>query len=145
VSLGLTTLPLTTSCDRTGNSTPAGREVADLGFNSTGSNNLIGYSGVSDNLSQFLGSTTPTVGLNQILETTLANNGSSTQTLALVAGNPAVNAGNTNLTTDQRGHRLSQGAVVISVPLKLSHHPTAHPLLPTTVSPARKAPCSLAT
>jgi Ca2+-binding RTX toxin-like protein len=57
-----------------------------------------------------IGYITPSVGLNQILETTLANNGGPTQTLALVADSPAINAGDTTLTTDQRGIARPQGA-----------------------------------
>lgn len=40
----------------------------------------------------------------------LADNGGSTQTHALLAGSPAIDAGNTNLTTDQRGIARPQGA-----------------------------------
>jgi hypothetical protein len=95
-----------------GNSAPKGREVSGLDSGSNGNNNLIGYSGdsgIEGNFFPFF-YTTPNVGLSQILETTLANNGGPTQTLALVAGSPAINAGNTTLTTDQRGIARPQGA-----------------------------------
>ena len=41
--------------------------------------------------------------LASILNATLANNGGPTQTLALVAGSPAIDAGTDTVTTDQRG------------------------------------------
>ncbi|MEX0271464.1 DUF4347 domain-containing protein [Leptolyngbyaceae cyanobacterium UHCC 1019] len=74
-----------------GNSASTGREIYDFNADfSTGSNNLFGYSGSSgyEALTSFPGFfltyVTPTVGLDQILNTTLANNGGSTQTLALL-------------------------------------------------------------
>ncbi len=39
----------------------------------------------------------------------LSNNGGPTQTLALLAGSPAINAGNTSLTSDQRGFSRPSG------------------------------------
>jgi uncharacterized delta-60 repeat protein len=88
---------------------------ADLGgreiFSSTpvisGGYNLFGFSSNSglNGVTTVTGDISPSVGLSQILSPTLANNGGTTQTLALVAGSPAVNAGNNpgSLTTDQRG------------------------------------------
>jgi CSLREA domain-containing protein len=72
-----------------GNSASRGREINDFSsIDTIGSNNLFGYSGNSgiQSLSPSfrLNYITPTVGLNQILNTTLANNGGPTRTLALL-------------------------------------------------------------
>ena len=39
------------------------------------------------------------------LDSGLKNNGGPTQTIALLAGSPAIDAGNSALTTDQRGYK----------------------------------------
>ncbi len=51
----------------------------------------------------------PAVPLGDIISTVLTNNGGPTQTLALVAGSPAIDAGNGS-GTDQRGFPLSGGS-----------------------------------
>jgi filamentous hemagglutinin family protein len=87
-----------------GNTSSIGREI-NGSFTSKGYN-LFGYSGTNGLLGGTAAGTdiTPTVALNQIIGA-LANNGGLTQTHALVANSPALNAGGpTNtLTIDQRG------------------------------------------
>jgi parallel beta-helix repeat protein len=70
------------------------------------SNNLIEDSGSACGLSN--GSNGNIVGQDPNLGA-LANNGGPTQTHALLAGSPAINAGDTTLTTDQRGYGRPAG------------------------------------
>ena len=95
-----------------GNTSPRDREMGSLDPMTSGGYNLFGYNGDSGlfNVSTASTDVIPTVDLNAILNTTLRNNGGPTQTLALVAGSPAIDAGNTNLTTDQRGIARPQGS-----------------------------------
>ncbi|MBW4612238.1 MAG: cadherin domain-containing protein [Desmonostoc vinosum HA7617-LM4] len=74
-----------------------GAQVQSLGYNinSDGSGNLTATGDLS-NTNPLLGS--------------LQNNGGSTPTHALLPGSPAIGAGNTTLTTDQRGITRPQGA-----------------------------------
>ncbi len=100
-----------------GNATPNDIDAAP-GFITSASNNLIGdassagaiMDGQDGNIVGNNG--TGTIDINTVLSTTLADNGGPTQTHALVAGSPAINAGDNALavdamsnplTTDQRG------------------------------------------
>lgn len=92
-----------------GSSLVSGNTDASGSFNILGSftsdgNNLFGESGASgvDTPSLDASDRVPTEALDEILETTLANNGGFTQTLALVDGSPAIDAGN-GTGADQRG------------------------------------------
>lgn len=89
-------------------------------------NNLIGNAGSSGGIihgvnGNIVGNNgTGTLAIASILKTTLADNGGPTKTLALVAGGPAIDAGNNaaaaGLTTDQRGtgfDRILNGVVDI--------------------------------
>ncbi len=67
--------------------------------------NLIGFGNSVDN---FPGQTT-TAAAGTILDTTLANNGGPTQTHALVAGSPALNAGTTANAIDPVDHLIGNG------------------------------------
>lgn len=67
-------------------------------------NNLVG----AGNAVSAFSATGDRVGINAKLGP-LANNGGPTQTRALLAGSPAIDAGNTTLTTDQRGFARPQG------------------------------------
>ncbi len=97
-----------------GNTAPTGREISVTSGTVSTNNNLYGYSssnGVSG-LTPAATDITPTVPLNQILSTTLGNNGGTTKTLALVSGSPAIDAGDpaSTLKIDQRGaQRLNAG------------------------------------
>lgn len=109
-----------------GNSAPTAG-VAELAQNAPGLTttgvNLFGHSGLtSDRAFSFSpgpndrtatqGGTHPTA-LASILNTTLASNGGPTQTHALVANSPAVNASGTGATTtDQRGFVKAEGDTV---------------------------------
>ena len=95
-----------------GNTASSGREIYSNFAVTSGGYNLFGYSGDSGLVEVAIstGDITPSGALSAILSTTLANNGGSTQTLALVTGSPAIDAGNTTLTTDQRGIARPQGA-----------------------------------
>lgn len=86
------------------------------------SNNLFGYSGTSGvGGSASPGSTdiVPSVALDNILSTTLADNGGSTKTHALVSGSPAINAAGTSCPApdlDQRGYgRPASGNTVCDI------------------------------
>lgn len=73
----------------------------------SGGNNLIG---VGNATSRFTASGDRTGITDAALKLdALADNGGPTQTLALLPGSPAINAGQTNLTTDQRGISRPQG------------------------------------
>ncbi len=110
-----------------GNSTVgSGAEIfIDAGTINAGNSNLFGHSGLtqanafsgftpasgdivatSDNTSP--ATHTPTA-LTGILNTTLANNGGTTQSHALVSGSPAIDASATGTATDQRGLTRPQG------------------------------------
>jgi CSLREA domain-containing protein len=95
-----------------GNSASDGREIASADrVVTSGGNNLFGFSGDGglENVTTVGSDIIPSVALAAILNSTLANNGGPTQTLALVAGSPAIDRGNTTLTTDQRGIARPQG------------------------------------
>lgn len=94
----------------TGDFPAADREIESDPLITSGGYNLFGFSGDSGldpNVTTLSTDIIPAVALNQILDTALRDNGGPTQTLALVAGSPAINAGDPNysgsLTTDQRG------------------------------------------
>ncbi|PAX51985.1 DUF4347 domain-containing protein [Brunnivagina elsteri] len=99
----------------TGNSARIFPESTSELYGDTGSSlnsngyNLFGFNSSSRSIRLNTSSTDiiPSVSLSAILSTTLANNGGPTQTLALVNGSPAINAGDPGysgpLTTDQRG------------------------------------------
>ncbi|XQQ05819.1 MAG: beta strand repeat-containing protein [Leptolyngbya sp. IPPAS B-1204] len=95
-----------------GNASPNGREIRSLTPVTSGGYNLFGFNGDSGlvNITTVSTDVIPTVDLSAILDTTLRDNGGPTQTLALVAGSPAINAGDTALTTDQRGIARPQGS-----------------------------------
>ncbi|WP_052288251.1 CHAT domain-containing protein [Leptolyngbya iicbica] len=71
------------------------------GNNLFGANNAAGVLGFSPAASDIV----PAVPLGAIISTTLADNGGPTQTLALVAGSPAINAGSGS-DADQRGFSI---------------------------------------
>jgi predicted outer membrane repeat protein len=87
-----------------GNSAPTGGEIFNRGQVNADSYNLFGHSGLSNarafrnfapgstDITTTSDGTQPTA-LTSILDTTLADNGGSTLTHALLAGSPAVNAG----------------------------------------------------
>ncbi|MDB6073945.1 MAG: putative calcium-binding protein, partial [Verrucomicrobiaceae bacterium] len=93
-------------------SVPSGNDLTNVGT-LTGNNNVIGDAGSSGGLTN--GTNGNIVGvsgagiraLNTIINTTLANNGGTTQTHALAAGSVALDTGNNadavSLTSDQRG------------------------------------------
>ncbi len=86
-----------------GNIAPSGSEI--LGTFTSSGYNLFGNSGTNGLSSGTASGTdiTPTVTLDQIIGP-LANNGGPTQTHALIANSPAINAGNPRIVTpDQRG------------------------------------------
>lgn len=102
-----------------GNTALDGAEVFNFGFYSANNHNIFGHSGLT-NAQAFYGFTpgptditatsdgnAPTA-LNAILETTLADNGGLTETLALVEGSPAIDAIPDSSCpppdTDQRGY-----------------------------------------
>jgi hypothetical protein len=104
-----------------GNTAPNRQEIASFdsgsfnvssvtsgGYNLFGVNGNSGLSGIITVGTDVLPGAGVLIG--NILNPTLANNGGPTQTLALVAGSLAINAGNTALTTDQRGIARPQGA-----------------------------------
>jgi CSLREA domain-containing protein len=80
----------------------------NLANTSNGSVTSNGYNISSDDLSAFLVEPTDKNNTNPLIGP-LANNGGPTQTHALLVGSPAINAGNTALTTDQRGIARPQG------------------------------------
>ncbi len=105
----------------------------DLSGNASGENNLIddvstggGFvNGVAGNL----------VGVAAELGP-LASNGGPTQTIALLAGSPAIDAGDSSLvpagvTTDQRGRRASRAAPWISAPSRAGNGRSPSPRSPT--------------
>jgi hypothetical protein len=71
-------------------------------FNDSGTINNHGYNIVEDNSCGFTGGTDPKLG-------PLQNNGGATLTHALLLGSPAIDAGDTDLTADQRGITRPQG------------------------------------
>lgn len=82
------------------------------GYVAGGSNNLIGSSaGIFSGLQNGVNGNIVGIDVNTIVNTTLANNGGSTQTLALLATSPAIDtASATNCpATDQRGVARPQG------------------------------------
>jgi filamentous hemagglutinin family protein len=90
-----------------GNAAPGGREIFQFrSYTISEGHNLFGFSGdagLSAGITLAPTDIIPTVPLNQIL-TPLGNYGGATQTMALLPGSPAINAGNSNLmTADQRG------------------------------------------
>ena len=90
-----------------GNAAPSGREIFQFrDYTISEGHNLFGFSGDagwSAGITLAPTDIIPTVPLNQIL-TPLGNYGGATQTMALVPGSPAINAGNPNvMTADQRG------------------------------------------
>ena len=90
-----------------GNNAPNGAEVSNSStLNFTGAN-IVGTNGVNGISGTFTGVTPiiPTGAANTVINTTLADNGGSTQTYALLPNSPAIEAGNANLATmtDQRG------------------------------------------
>ncbi len=121
------TVTLSNSLIAGNTATASGNEIsANSGTFNVNANNLFGHSGqteveafygftpgandivaTSDNTST--ASHTPTA-LTSILTTTLADNGGSTHTHALVAGSPAIDATSTGPATDQRGIARPQGA-----------------------------------
>ncbi|MCA8988585.1 MAG: VCBS repeat-containing protein, partial [Planctomycetaceae bacterium] len=75
-------------------------------FETSSSNNLIGDPSTSGGLTNGVKGNIVGVDAADVLESTLADNGGPTQTLALLPGSVAINAGNQDLTTsltDQRG------------------------------------------
>jgi len=84
-----------------GNNVFNGGSVAG-GNNLFGANNAAGILGFSPAASDIV----PAVPLGAIIATTLADNGGPTQTLALVAGSPAIDAGSGSA-PDQRGFPIS--------------------------------------
>ncbi len=81
---------------------------------------LAGFSPVASDLTATSDGTTPSA-LNTILTTALAGNGGATQTHALSAGSPAIDAGdnavatNAGLTTDQRGAPFARRIGVVDI------------------------------
>ena len=93
-----------------GNNSPSGQEIntgVGGGTLTFASPNIVGVNGVSGISGTVTGVTpiTPTGAASTVISTTLANNGGPTQTFALVAGSPAINAGNPAgiAAIDQRG------------------------------------------
>ena len=89
-------------------------EVEGVGTIVANNYNLFGHDGDAGVLGFSLGPTdiVPSEGLGAILNTTLANNGGPTQTHALVADSPAIDASPDDAdcaATDQRGVRRPQG------------------------------------
>ena len=72
-------------------------------FNDSGVINDNGHNIVEDNSCNFLGGQDPMLA-------PLANNGGSTQTHALLTDSPAIDAGDSELTSDQRGFARPQGS-----------------------------------
>jgi len=107
-----------------GNHAPTGREVrtntnySDISF---GHNNMFGYSGSSGLSGESHGGSDiiPSAPLNQILNTTLANNGGYTETHALVSGSPAINAATVDCPPpdlDQRAYgRPASGSAICDI------------------------------
>jgi predicted outer membrane repeat protein len=94
-----------------GNTAPLGKEISTnfnlnfIGTNIVGTNGVNGIDGVFTTATPII---VPTGAANTVINTTLAYNGGSTQTFALLAGSIAINAssndgGATPTTTDQRG------------------------------------------
>ena len=112
------TLSLSSNLIAGNTATNAGNEVYGSGLEVASTNNLFGDSSQAnsdaftgfdpatgtDNITATSDGTNPTA-LDAILETTLADNGGPTQTLALVSGSPAIDAGVNplGLSFDQRG------------------------------------------
>jgi predicted outer membrane repeat protein len=113
-----------------GNAAPSGAEIANAQRNHPGpppgiinaaNFNLFGHSGASNgqafvnfspsgsDISATSDGTAPAA-LSSILDTTLQDNGGDTQTHALVAGSPAIDAVQDGPSTDQRGVSRPQGA-----------------------------------
>lgn len=134
VATGALTLRNSIVSGNTGTNTNGTFRVHEIGSNAgaqaiTSSNNVLGQSdrtfaaafdqftpGATDKIATSNGGSTglhvPTA-LTSILNTTLASNGGPTQTHALVADSPAVNASGTGATeTDQRGFIKAQGDTV---------------------------------
>ena len=100
-----------------GNSAPTGSEIfndttltefTSFGYNIFGNSDNSGLSGATPTATDIV----PSVSLDKILAP-LANNGGLTQTHALVAGSPAIDAGapDSTLTTDQRGGQRGTGGI----------------------------------
>ena len=96
-----------------GNNAPSEAEIYNAGATINAANfNLIGYGGNarSFNFTPSGSDIVPSQALAAILNTTLADNGGSTLTHALVTGSPALDAaGDSPLATDQRGITRPQG------------------------------------
>jgi hypothetical protein len=73
---------------------------------------------------------------------TLADNGGPTPTMALLAGSPALNAGDTTLVTDQRGLSRPQGAADDIGAYELAAADTTAPVSVTIEAPANGAAIS---
>jgi len=136
-----------------GNAAPNGAEVALFMYRpsyphcyiSAANFNLFGHSGAS-NAQAFYGFTpsgsdisatsdgTAPVALSSILDTTLQDNGGDTQTHALVAGSPAIDAVQEGPSTDQRGVSRPQGAAFDIGAFELE------PIIPTDTPTATSTP-----
>lgn len=81
-----------------------------FGAYTTNANNIFGFNGNADGCPVGASDIVPAGALTTVLDATLANNGGSTQTLALVAGSPALDAARSGdcSTIDQRG--ITRGA-----------------------------------
>ena len=91
------------------NTIVAGNTGYDISGQIIGNNNLIGNGTGITNLSNLNTSNlvgTPINPINPLLGP-LQNNGGSTQTMALLPGSPAINAGNTTLAVDANGNQLT--------------------------------------
>ncbi|MEN8260894.1 MAG: choice-of-anchor Q domain-containing protein, partial [Pseudomonadota bacterium] len=100
-----------------GNAVPSGPEIDICGSSTINvdSHNLFGHSGAAGigGFTPGASDIVPDAALTDILDTTLQNNGGPTETHALVAGSPAIDAvplANCTLSTDQRGVARPQGA-----------------------------------
>ena len=87
----------------------AGDATATIGNSTDGVVTSLGYNLASDNGGGFLTATGDQINTDPKLGP-LADNGGPTQTFALLANSPAINAGSTLLATDQRGVARPQGS-----------------------------------